>query len=413
MQHLVSHAFMFYVNNWMLGGSLFLIGIISFVLLFKKGRGFEPQRLLGVAFLAIICYGLTYLALSTGSLTEFPFLYRMGCPFYYLIPPCFYLYFRFSLQDKTRLSKSDLLHLVPFGLAVVDMCGYYFGMSAEAKMAELLRVQNSPILIFDTGAGFLPAVSHFYFRVFQSVIYLFLQWRLILSVWGRRPEGVNWAWILMLILFESFLYGGNLVTTVFGAFRDGVAPMPVVARSFQFMSGLMMLSLIAISYYMLFKPELLYGRGFQSVLPEEEEEDGEELVEDLEYIVLPEREQQPAALRTEHCEKLEAYLLAEKPFLRKRLTLSELAVELDMPSYILSGLLNNYYEQNFNDFINDYRVEYVIERMKKDSSWKSLTMEGLAQECGFSSRTAFYTAFKKRMGMSPGSFATGLDVATA
>jgi len=162
---------MFYVNNWILGASLFLISIVSLVLLFQKSRGFEPQRLLGVAFLAIICYGLTYLAISTGTLTEFPFLYRIGCPFYYLVPPCFYLYFRFLLQDKRSLRKADLFHLIPFALAVLDMGGYYWGTTAEAKMEELLRVQNSPILVFDTGAGFLPAISHFYFRVLQMAVY--------------------------------------------------------------------------------------------------------------------------------------------------------------------------------------------------------------------------------------------------
>lgn len=397
-----AQAYMFYVNNWILGASLFLISIVSLVLLFQKSRGFEPQRLLGVAFLAIICYGLTYLAISTGTLTEFPFLYRIGCPFYYLVPPCFYLYFRFLLQDKHSLRKADLFHLIPFALAMVDMAGYYWGTTAEAKMEELLRVQNSPILVFDTGAGFLPAISHFYFRVLQSVIYLFLQWTLILSVRRAWPEPVSRAWIWLLILFESFLYGGNLVMTIFGTYRENLTLVPVVARAFQFMSGLMMLSLIAIGYYMLFKPELLYGSGFRQVGPVEKEEAA---VEERELLSQSGGQPVVPALRTEHCERLEAYLKEKKPFLRKRLTLSELAVELDMPSYILSGLLNNYYEQNFNDFINDYRVEYVIERMRTDPSWKSLTMEGLALDAGFSSRTAFYTAFKKRKGMSPGSFA--------
>jgi AraC-like DNA-binding protein len=203
----------------------------------------------------------------------------------------------------------------------------------------------------------------------------------------------------MLSLFETFMYAGNLAMTVFGVFREEMTLVPVLARSFQFTIVLMMISLVVISYYMLFRPELLYGTGFQT----------SKETESASLPVSPSEPQVVVQPKTEYCEKLEAYLAEQKPFLRKRLTLSDLSAELDLPSYILSGLLNNHYRQNFNDFINDYRIAYVKERMKSGSEWKSLSMEGLALESGFSSRTAFYTAFKKRMNMSPGAYAASLE----
>jgi len=387
--------FMYYVNQWALGGSLFLISIVSLVLLVRGGKQHLPQKILGVCFLGLIWYGITYLVVSTGNLINFPFVYRIGCPFYYLIPPCFYLYIQFSLKRKSHLRKADGLHLIPFALALVDMSAYYFGMSAEEKMSEIWRVQKSPILIFDTGAGFLPAISHFYFRVLQSVIYLFLQWRLLISARKSLQEGVDWLWIVGLSLFETLLYTGNLMMVVFGRHREDLSQAPLAARSFQFIAVLMILSLAVISYYMLFKPALLYGQEFQL-----KEAGGKEIQATREVPVsLP---------KTEYCHMLETYLLTEKPFLRKRLTLSELAAELDLPSYILSGLLNHHYKQNFNDFINDYRIRHVINRMKNDPNWKALSMEGLAQECGFSSRTAFYAAFKKRINSTPAAYMAGL-----
>lgn len=390
---------MLYVNNWVLAAALFLVSIVSFVLLFKENNGFAPRKLLGIAFIALVWYGITYLILNTGKLIEYPFIYRIGCPLFYLIPPCFYLYIRSTLNGTDRYRSRDLLHFIPVILALIDISAYYFGMSAEEKMAEIVRVQKSPILVFDTGAGFLPAISHFYFRSIQSIIYLFVQWRLIIYTRKRLSAGVNWKWILMLSLFETFMYAGNLALTVFGIFREEMTLVPVLARSFQFTIVLMMVSLVIISYYMLFRPELLYGSGFRPSKASES-------------AVLPETPSEPQVVvqpKTEYCEKLELYLAEQKPFLRKRLTLSDLSAELDLPAYVLSGLLNNHYRQNFNDFINDYRIEHVIERMSSGSEWRSLSMEGLALECGFSSRTAFYTAFKKRKNMSPGAFAASLD----
>ena len=55
---------------------------------------------------------------------------------------------------------------------------------------------------------------------------------------------------------------------------------------------------------------------------------------------------------------------------------------------------------NFNDFINNYRIEAVKENLKKGEH-KKTTLLGIAFDCGFNSKATFNRAFKKSTGLSP------------
>ena len=56
----------------------------------------------------------------------------------------------------------------------------------------------------------------------------------------------------------------------------------------------------------------------------------------------------------------------------------------------------------FNDFINKLRLEYLEKNF--DPEWEKLTLEGIGNEVGFSSRTTFYNSIKKYRGVSPSAF---------
>ena len=60
-------------------------------------------------------------------------------------------------------------------------------------------------------------------------------------------------------------------------------------------------------------------------------------------------------------------------------------------------------KMNFNEFINQYRVE-AFKKISKDPSKAHITLIGLAFECGFNSKTVFNTYFKKETGMTPKEF---------
>lgn len=98
--------------------------------------------------------------------------------------------------------------------------------------------------------------------------------------------------------------------------------------------------------------------------------------------------------------KLNNYLEIEKPYLDSNLSLRGLAEQIDIHPNQLSWLINNSFGKNFNELINHYRVE-VFKKISKDPKNANLTIEGLAYESGFNSKTVFNSYFKKETGLTP------------
>lgn len=102
----------------------------------------------------------------------------------------------------------------------------------------------------------------------------------------------------------------------------------------------------------------------------------------------------------EYSQKIFDCLEGESPYLDSELSLKSFASILGMHPNQLSWLINNEYHKNFNEFINQYRVE-AFKRICKDPKNSHITLIGLAYESGFNSKTVFNTFFKKEMGISP------------
>ncbi|WOD43209.1 helix-turn-helix domain-containing protein [Hwangdonia lutea] len=97
---------------------------------------------------------------------------------------------------------------------------------------------------------------------------------------------------------------------------------------------------------------------------------------------------------------LNTYIENKKPFLNPNLTLKNLAESIKLHPNKLSWLLNEYLNQNFNEFINKYRLEHFKNEVLKPSN-SHLTLLGIAYESGFNSKTVFNTFFKKETGITP------------
>jgi adenylate cyclase len=105
----------------------------------------------------------------------------------------------------------------------------------------------------------------------------------------------------------------------------------------------------------------------------------------------------------EYSDKLITHLAEVKSYLNSDLSLRSLASELDIHPNHLSWILNNSIGKNFNEFINQYRIE-AFKAIATNPNNSHLTIEGLAYESGFNSKTVFNTSFKKETGLTPKQF---------
>jgi AraC-like DNA-binding protein len=90
----------------------------------------------------------------------------------------------------------------------------------------------------------------------------------------------------------------------------------------------------------------------------------------------------------------------EKLYLDPELNLNKVASLTGMNPKIISTILNQYQQTNFNDFINHYRVRDVKEKLIEQAN-QHLTISAIAMESGFNSQATFQRAFKNSMGMTP------------
>jgi adenylate cyclase len=105
-------------------------------------------------------------------------------------------------------------------------------------------------------------------------------------------------------------------------------------------------------------------------------------------------------------ERLNGYMEMERPFLNPALSLRSLAEQVEIHPNRLSWLLNQFVGKNFNEFINQARIEH-FKKLVIDPANSHISLIGLAYESGFNSKTVFNTAFKKETGMTPREYQKG------
>ncbi|MFY8004415.1 MAG: helix-turn-helix domain-containing protein, partial [Chitinophagaceae bacterium] len=102
----------------------------------------------------------------------------------------------------------------------------------------------------------------------------------------------------------------------------------------------------------------------------------------------------------EWMQKLTTAMETYKWFENPELTLSLLAKHIQLPPAFLSKLINNGFQKNFNDFVNDFRVNSLITKLQAGEHQQQ-TLLGLAYDAGFNSKPTFNRAFKKKTGLTP------------
>ena len=111
----------------------------------------------------------------------------------------------------------------------------------------------------------------------------------------------------------------------------------------------------------------------------------------------------------EEVERMEAQLRQamedDKLYLDPGLNREKLAAHTGIHTKMISAVLNQHLNQNFNDFINAYRVREACKKLLSPSN-QHLAISGIALESGFNSQATFQRAFKNYMGMSPREYVT-------
>ena len=93
-----------------------------------------------------------------------------------------------------------------------------------------------------------------------------------------------------------------------------------------------------------------------------------------------------------------------KGFLKKDVNLNNLAKQFDTNTKYLSEIIKSYKNKNFNQYLNELRINYLIEQLNTNDKVLNTKVSYLASDFGFSSHSSFSTLFTQFMGQSPSEY---------
>jgi AraC-like DNA-binding protein len=370
-------------------GSLFCALLTVYVLLFKQDalRAYADY-LLSAYFVFISFNTAIYLLIYYGWIVNVPYLYKTAAPINFIIPPLAYLYVRAVLYNEKRRAIIDIWHFLPFLLFFINYLPFYLIPIVEKKVI-VQAVANNLDLTYQYQAGLLPESYTFVIRLIQSSIYLIFQWKLIVKfkkqnvifeIEHQIKMVLKWlkifTWVTT-VYFLAFIFLSLFVILNISVFNNWGA--------INFIPGaLLSSSFFVMSTYLLTHPGILAGLPFvkyketKSILSNDEVNKIAFIEEDY----------------SKEIQDINNYFNINKPYLNSNLTLGQVSVTLNIPIRELSYILNNYFNQRFTDFVNAYRLKYIIDNFNK-SYLDNFTIESIALEAGFTTKSGFYKSFKK------------------
>ena len=326
-------------------------------------------------------------------------------PLFLLAGPMLYFYVRGVLRDDFRFSKFDGLHFIPAFILLINILPHLFS-SFEYKLSFAERVLMNPFEILNNNNLFVPSVVNFILRPFIGLIYVVICIRIMfLKFKFEKAEDKQalliFRWLSLLIFNTLLVYISFLVFTIF-SFQTLDYRLAEV-RGYYFLN-ITLVGLVLFNVTILFFPNILYGLPQLDFLLPNKMKSASFDLEPKKLVKSFEISEEKLQLLHD---KIETFSLT-KPYLNPEFSLSVMSASTDIPVHHLSYYFNEHLNVNFNTWKNDLKINYVIEQIEKGNN-ELLTLDALAKQAGFVSRTTFLNAFKQKVGLTPTEFLSKLQ----
>lgn len=373
--------------------------IFALILLFyNKGHKTANRYLAGFFFFISLFVLSQYSGLYSNSRVLAALLASSPTPFFFLIGPFFFLYTRSILSDDAGLKRGDYLHFLLFVLEFAGMIPYYLS-SWESKLtvADTLLSNDWKVTQLGLNRLFVSPVNS-YLRPLHITSYLIASWywiwmhrQLAKSAWYQDSQHkLAWRWLITLqSVFTLFLvcYGINTVNLFLYASKQAFRANSAI---FLFLATI---SFILLNVFTLLFPQILYG------IPRWDKSTRSDSADEQKNDVPVTSENQLHEIQL----KLDAYLESAKPWTDPEFSLNSLSHALEIPEHHLRYFLNHFRHTNFSQFRNKLRVVHVKQLIASPDN-DHLSIEGMGTLAGFSSKSSFYSVFKKETGYTPKEF---------
>ncbi|MEO0628753.1 MAG: helix-turn-helix transcriptional regulator [Bacteroidota bacterium] len=373
-------------------GFFFTLGLLYAVLIWLQSNRFNhpPSKYLSLFLVLCSAYITPFMLGYQGWYAKDgyrEFLFFVPFQQLFLIGPVIYVYVKSLLEGPKSIDKKDGLHFVPallylgyslfifvFDVFVYDEY-YYYADGRDKDLANWYQIGGlASICIY----LFLSLKIYFSYkkRIFNELAYA----DLVIFDWIRQ-----FLIALLIIVGIRFLF--LLLLPNFGQFGQWFYYYLLFSLVFCF---------IAFSGYShtITLHSIYRGNTLKDLITKQ----------NTSATPYSAKESVPADKNA-----LTELMARDRSYTDPTLTLTDLADQLGMTSKQTSALINKEFKQNFNDFINTYRVEEVKRRLEAGEG-EQFTILSIAMDCGFNSKTTFNRVFKRLSGETPGQFKSRIKI---
>jgi len=366
---------------------ILLLGVVQGVLLTLTGlfRKNLKEKFKAMLFFSLTCIITEIFLNRTGYMYYVIQLVDFSEPMQFAIPPLIYLIV-LSLNSNEQV-KNWWPHLIPFLAYTLYFIPFYFAPN-NFKLENYYFMHHfvdwkSPesyeLLKFLGGFRRFQLLIYF----FQATIYLVLGLQILFRYKSHSKDlqllsrfEVNW-WLVFNIVMAILIAVGLVVKMTY--FRD--------------IGDHIIAALLTVIIYFSSVTELIKPVNMATITQEAGKDDNPR------YLASGMKEEKKMEIQ----QKLTAVMNVQKLFTDSLISVGKLSKLIGEPSYMISQVINEKMEVSFYDWIAKYRVEEA-KKLLKDPKTEQYTVEQIAEEVGYNSKSAFNKAFKKFTGQTPSEY---------
>ncbi|WP_161791971.1 helix-turn-helix domain-containing protein [Psychroserpens jangbogonensis] len=318
---------------------------------------------------------------------KMPQLLFIDDTFMFAYGPLLYLFTQSVVFKNYKLQKKSWVHFIPFLISICAVLGLIL-FADTASVSETTNQMNNQQIPIYFRIGELLIISHIFYYLFKSKLE-------IKKVIGKAKDLYsafnqdNFKLLKFILNCFIILFSISLIHSI----------LPFVG----YKNGLLVTLLLMALFMFYFINSILL-----KLLNQPSNESGAITLIDFE-----EKKKYAGSYLSQtdlkaYMNTLENHMTSNERFLDSELSISDLSTELNMPSKIVSQVINEGYNCNFFDFVNKYRVEAAKSIFAKQTDEK-LTIQGIMYDSGFNSKSSFNTAFKKFTKLTPTQFKNSIE----
>ncbi len=357
--------------------------IPTIVVLFYSALNWKKSHhfFLACFFISLIFYYIPFILSNAKILRYVPYILKTGIVFYFMSPAFIYLYLKSFLTKSLYLNKKHLLFLIVPFIAFLDYV--YFHIQNSSQIDEIVKmIESNNIYIFKL-EGFIPFEINILFRFLYILPFIIFAIRLTINQ-SKRPfltteDKKTFTFIKYLLFAIIYAYINFFAALVLPLLVNKIDYTDSLNSGMIIIAGAIILFIVM---SILLSPELLFD------LKEKDKKVGKIIKESIEES-------------TEMLNAIESKMIEEKFYLNENFSSQDVLVHFEITRNKLDELLTHIKGLSFADWLNTLRIEYAKNLLLTHNKY---TIDAISSMSGYSSRSAFYAAFKKVTNITPTEF---------